>query len=49
MDLKNKNIIITGASKGIGNSLLLKLIGKGSTVFVWGMNKPEIESNNFHF
>ena len=32
-DLKNKNIIVTGASGGIGNSIVKKLYESGANVF----------------
>ena len=39
-DLKNKNIIVTGASGGIGNSIVEKLIEAGANVLASG-TKPE--------
>ena len=36
MELKNKNIIITGASLGIGKTLALDLLDKGSNLIVTG-------------
>jgi len=39
-DLKDKNIIVTGASGGIGNSIVEKLIGAGANVLASG-TKPE--------
>ena len=35
-DLKNKNIIVTGASGGIGNSIVKKLYQVGANVLVAG-------------
>ena len=39
IDLKNKNIIITGASGGIGNSIVKKLNDCGANIFsFWNKN-----------
>ena len=35
-DLKNKNIIITGASGGIGNSIIKKLYEVGANILASG-------------
>ena len=35
-DLKNKNIIVTGASGGIGNSIINKLNNAGANILVAG-------------
>ena len=35
-DLKNKNIIVTGASGGIGNSIIKKLYEAGANILASG-------------
>lgn len=42
-DFKNKNVLITGASNGIGYALALKYAQLGSTVFALGRNVPSLE------
>ena len=38
-DLKNKNIIVTGASGGIGNSIIKKLNESGANIIsFWNKN-----------
>jgi len=49
MDLKNKIAIVTGVSKGIGKALTEQLLDKGAIVAGWGMNRPDIGNQNFHF
>ena len=36
IDLKNKNIIVTGASGGIGNSIIQKLNEQGANILATG-------------
>ena len=36
IDLKNKNIIVTGASGGIGNSIVKKLYENGANILASG-------------
>ena len=38
MNLKNKKVLITGATGGIGNSLVEKFSDLGSTVMATGTN-----------
>ena len=42
-DLKNKNIIVTGASGGIGNSIVKKLYESGANVLASGTRKVKLE------
>ena len=42
-DLKNKNIIVTGASGGIGNSIVKKLNEAGANVLASGTRKEKLE------
>ena len=53
MNLKNKKVIITGATGGIGNSLVKKFINSGSVVLATGtkeekLNKLKSEFSNIH-
>ncbi len=43
IDLKNLNIILTGATGVIGNSILDKLISAGSTVLASGTNEEKLK------
>ena len=43
IDLKNLNIILTGATGVIGNSILDKLINAGSTVLATGTNEEKLK------
>ena len=43
IDLKNLNIILTGATGVIGNSILEKLITAGSTVLATGTNEEKLK------
>ena len=42
MNLKNKKVIITGATGGIGNSLVKKFIDNGSTVLATGTKEEKL-------
>ena len=42
-DLKNKNIIVTGASGGIGNSIVKKLYESGSNILATGTRIEKLE------
>ena len=42
-DIKNKNIIVTGASGGIGNSIVKKLYEAGANVLASGTRKEKLE------
>ena len=44
IDLKNTNIILTGATGGIGNSILEKLITSGANVLATGTNEDKLNS-----
>ena len=44
IDLKNTNIILTGATGGIGNSILEKLITYGANVLATGTNEDKLKS-----
>ena len=43
IDLKNLNIILTGATGVIGNSILDKLISAGSKVLATGTNEEKLK------
>lgn len=43
MDLNDKNVIITGASSGIGRSCAIEFIKNGSNVFLVSRNKEKLE------
>ena len=42
IDLKNLNIILTGATGGIGNSILDKLVSRGANVLASGTNDEKL-------
>jgi len=42
IDLKNKNIIVTGASGGIGNSIVQNLYEKGANILASGTNDKKL-------
>ena len=42
-DLKNKNIIVTGATGGIGNSIIKKLDELGANILASGTKIEELE------
>ena len=42
-DLKNKNIIVTGASGGIGNSIIEKLDQSGANILASGTRIEKLE------
>ena len=44
-DLENKNIIVTGASGGIGNSIVEKLNDCGANVLASGTRKEKLEEH----
>ena len=44
MNLKNKKILITGATGGIGNSLVEKFNSLGSTILATGTNEEKLSS-----
>ena len=43
-DLKDKSIIVTGASGGIGNSIIKKLNDQGVNILASGTNSAKLES-----
>ena len=49
-ELKNKNIIVTGATGGIGNSIVEELISQGANVLATGTKAEKLEKlkNNFN-
>lgn len=49
MDLKNKKVIITGISKGIGKELALALLDKGALVTGLGQTEPSYQHANLRF
>ena len=44
MILKDKKILITGATGGIGNSILDKLVDGGANVLATGTNEEKLKS-----
>ena len=44
MNLKNKNILITGATGGIGNSLVEKFYNYGSSIVATGTNEEKLNN-----
>ena len=44
MNLKNKKIIITGATGGIGNSLVEKFHSLGSSILATGTNEEKLNN-----
>ena len=44
MNLENKKILITGATGGIGNSLIKKFNDLGSTILATGTNEAKLEN-----
>lgn len=50
MDNKQgKNILVVGASSGIGEALATQLIAEGATVYAWSRRKPSISSPQLLF
>lgn len=49
MILNNKTAIVTGVSKGIGKSIVTKLLEAGVKVAGWSRSKPDITHPNFLF
>tara|TARA_B100001057_G_scaffold65235_1_gene58975 strand:- start:188 stop:925 length:738 start_codon:yes stop_codon:yes gene_type:complete len=48
-DLKNKNIIVTGATGGIGNSIIKKLYENGANILATGTRIEKLEEINKSF
>lgn len=44
MDLKGKNVIITGASRGIGKSIAIKLAECGCNVIIAARNQEALDN-----
>ena len=44
MNLKNKKVLITGATGGIGNSLVEKFNSLGSTIIATGTNDQKLNN-----
>ena len=42
-NLKSKNIIVTGATGGIGNSIIEKLSSRGANILATGTNSEKLE------
>ncbi len=49
MDIKNKNIVVTGGIDGIGLEVVKKLIAKEANVIVIGRNQEKIKDLNIKF
>ncbi len=48
-DLKNKNIIVTGATGGIGNSIIKKLYNNGANILASGTKNEKLENLKKNF
>ena len=48
-DLKNKNIIVTGATGGIGNSIIKKLYDNGANILASGTKTEKLENLKKNF
>ncbi len=48
-DLKNKNIIVTGATGGIGNSIIKKLYDNGANILASGTKNEKLENLKKNF
>ena len=46
---KNKNVIITGGSRGIGKAIARKMLELGYNVFICGRNKEELKKTKQEF
>ncbi len=49
MDLKNKKILITGATGGIGNSLIKKFYNSGAKILATGTNEEKLNNLKKNF
>ena len=50
MDFKNKNVLITGASRGIGKATAIAFADKGANVGInYKNNKQEAEKHSMHY
>ena len=49
MNLKNKKILITGATGGIGNSLVEKFNNLGCSIFATGTNEEKLDKLRKNF
>ena len=47
--LENKNIIVTGASGGIGNAIIKTLNGAGANILASGTRIEKLEEHERHF
>ena len=47
MNLKNKKVLITGATGGIGNCLVEKFNSLGATIIASGTNEEKLKSLKF--
>lgn len=49
MDIKNKNVVVTGGTDGVGLEVVKKLIAKEARVIVIGRNQENIKNLNVKF
>ncbi|MEX6509097.1 SDR family NAD(P)-dependent oxidoreductase [Jiella sp. M17.18] len=46
--LDNRTVLLTGASSGVGATLLKRLLGRGCEVIAWSRRPPELTSGKLH-
>jgi len=49
MNFKDKSIIVTGGSRGIGRGITERFVAEGANVVICGRRKPESLPANSHF
>ena len=49
MNLKDKKVLITGATGGIGNCLVKKFYQEGANILASGTNEDKLNTNDYSF